>query len=166
MYEGLKAQESHSQEKFVYTAAKIFRRRKREFQDVNPIATARTPIVQVFHISSGLDCDLSFRHGLSVENTKFLRYNFYLYKYYTRSVLHIMLLIIAFFLRLCIELQPHTQSLILLLKRWLDFCKLEYITTYALSMMVIFHFQTLGYLVPVHELNKFNSNEVRIIDGN
>lgn len=73
MYLGNANQDARSQEKFVNTACKLFRKRKDEFSHVNPIPTARTPIVQVFHITSKLDCDLSFRHGLSVENTKFLK---------------------------------------------------------------------------------------------
>lgn len=74
MYSGTMNQDARIQEKIVMTACKLFRRDKVRFSLVNPIATARTPIVQVYHAITNLDCDLSFRHGLSVENSKFLRY--------------------------------------------------------------------------------------------
>lgn len=74
MYMGQKKQDAKSQEKIVKDANKVFREFPgKVFTHVNPVPTARTPIVQVFHTVTQLDCDLSFRHGLSVENTKFLR---------------------------------------------------------------------------------------------
>ncbi|KAK5643492.1 hypothetical protein RI129_007337 [Pyrocoelia pectoralis] len=140
MYYGNKNQDSRSQVKFVTDVMKIFGKKSTEFQYLNPIASARTPIVQVYHVPTRLDCDLSFRHGLSVENTKFLR--------------------------LCIELQPTMQRLILMLKRWLKLVKLDgHITTYSLSMMVIFFYQILGYFTPVHELRQLTTGTLLIIDG-
>lgn len=74
MYKGTKNQDPKSQEAIVKTAHKALKKYPgRVFTHVNPVPTARTPIVQVFHTITQLDCDLSFRHGLSIENTKFLR---------------------------------------------------------------------------------------------
>lgn len=74
MYLGNSMQDAKSQERIVKDACKIFKSSPgRVFTHINPIPTARTPIIQVFHTLTQLDCDLSFRHGLSVENTKFLR---------------------------------------------------------------------------------------------
>lgn len=73
MYLGDRYQDSQSQEQFVKKATKIFKLFKEEFHGVVPIATARTPIVKLHHNFTNLDCDISFRHGLGVENTKFLR---------------------------------------------------------------------------------------------
>lgn len=74
MYLGRNKQDAKSQEKIVKDATKAFKAYPgRVFTHINAVPTARTPIVQVFHTLTQLDCDLSFRHGLSVENTKFLR---------------------------------------------------------------------------------------------
>lgn len=73
MYDGNINQDRDAQESFVRECKRLLQRRRKEFSYINDIPMARTPIIQVFHILSSLDCDLSFRHGLSVENTKFLR---------------------------------------------------------------------------------------------
>lgn len=72
MYDGEINQDAPSQAQLVKTSAQILRKHK-DFIEVCPIPLARTPIVQVLHRVTGLDCDLSFRHGLSVENTEYLR---------------------------------------------------------------------------------------------
>lgn len=74
MYTGNKNQAAKIQEQIVMEASKLFRKDRIKFDHVNPVPTARTPIVQVFHNPTKIDCDLSFRHGLSVENTKFLKW--------------------------------------------------------------------------------------------
>lgn len=74
MYDGMFYQDEESQATLVRQVTKELRKNP-DFDDVNPIPNARTPIVQVFHKITKLDCDLSFRHGLSVENTDFLRYD-------------------------------------------------------------------------------------------
>uniref|UniRef100_A0A1Y1MIX9 C2H2-type domain-containing protein n=2 Tax=Photinus pyralis TaxID=7054 RepID=A0A1Y1MIX9_PHOPY len=140
MYFGEKNQDSRNQVRYVTDVMKVFVKKPKLFRDLNPIASARTPIVQVYHVPTQLDCDLSFRHGLSVENTKYLR--------------------------LCIELQPTIQQLILILKQWLVCTKLTgHITTYSLSMMVIFFYQSLGYLTAVHKLKYLAPGASLIIDG-
>lgn len=73
MYEGLKNQDALSQVQLVRKAAGILSKQNNEFQDVFQIPTARTPIIKLYHKLTEIECDLSFRHGLSVENTKFLR---------------------------------------------------------------------------------------------
>lgn len=40
---------------------------------------SRTPIIKVKHRSTGLQCDISFTNGLSVENSKLIRYETLLY---------------------------------------------------------------------------------------
>ncbi|KAF5302307.1 hypothetical protein FQA39_LY10346 [Lamprigera yunnana] len=139
MYFGEKSQDPESQVSIVLNATKIFRKRI-DFKHLNPIPKARTPILQLYHVDTDLDCDLSFRHGLSVENTKFLR--------------------------LCIDVQPCTQLLILFLKEWLHFCNLAgHITTYSLAMMVIFYLQVKKYLIPVNDLQQLTNAPKIIIDG-
>lgn len=140
MYKGCKNQDFISQHNFVRTATKIFKRYNKDFIDVFSIPTARTPIVKLYHFDTDLDCDISFKHGLSVENTKFLRF--------------------------CLQLQPITQPFILLLKRWAELCKLnDNLTTYALAIMAIFFLQVNGYLLSVKQLREINSGEPQFIDG-
>lgn len=73
MYNGNNSQDATAQKKIIKKVRDLFYKKRQEFTDVNCIPTARTPIIQVFHMPSDIDCDLSFKNGLSVENTKFLR---------------------------------------------------------------------------------------------
>lgn len=73
MYNGNKGQDAQSQVNIVKMCTQIFKKYNNKFSRVVPIPTARTPIIKIFNKSSNVYCDLSFRHGLSVENTKFLR---------------------------------------------------------------------------------------------
>ncbi|XP_018326793.1 uncharacterized protein LOC108738065 [Agrilus planipennis] len=140
MYNGACFQDAKHQEEFVKRCAKVFRKRSSEFTDINSIPTARTPIVQVYHKLTNIDCDLSFKNGLSVENTKFLKF--------------------------CVLVQPAAQSLILYLKEWSKVTKMnERITTYAVAMMAIFFLQMNSYLLPVEILKRLMSNAVVHIDG-
>lgn len=72
MFDGLIYQDGESQTNIVRQVTKLLRKHP-DFEDINPIPQARTPIIQVFHKITQIDCDLSFRHGLSVENTEYLR---------------------------------------------------------------------------------------------
>lgn len=102
------------------------------WDDIFTIPAARTPIIQLRHIPTDIDIDLSFQNGLSVENTKFLR--------------------------CCMEMQPQLRSLILLLKLWSTTTKFKpYLTTYALCMMAIFKMQIDGHLIPVSYLRQLNN---------
>ncbi|XP_044255317.1 uncharacterized protein LOC123005576 [Tribolium madens] len=140
MYLGERHQDAQSQEQFVKKASKVFKSFKDQFHSVVSIPTARTPIVKIHHIFTNLDCDISFRHGLGVENTKFLRF--------------------------CMELQPITQSFILLLKQWSDYCRLnEHITNYGLALMAVFFLQTGGFLLSVKTVRAYNPTQSLIIDG-
>lgn len=44
------------------------------FSDIQEIIRARVPIIKLKHNPSGLKCDISCINGLSVENTKLIRY--------------------------------------------------------------------------------------------
>jgi DNA polymerase sigma len=73
MYLGERNQDPVSQEQFVKKVSKAIKSNKDDFSYVVSIPSARTPIVKMHHNYTELDCDISFRHGLGVENTKFLR---------------------------------------------------------------------------------------------
>lgn len=131
MYAGDEFQDSLSQIQIVKKVHNVMIKAKEEFQDVIQIPTARTPIVKFHHRKTEIDCDVSFRHGLSVENTKFLRF--------------------------CFDLQAVSQPFILVLKMWSHHNGLsEHITTYALAIMAIFYLQTKGYLLSVKQVRQLN----------
>ncbi|XP_044748094.1 uncharacterized protein LOC123309186 [Coccinella septempunctata] len=137
MYNGSQNQDEQNQTLIITNVLNLIRKRK-EFTQINSRPTARTPIIQLKHKSTNLDCDVSFVHGLSVENTKFLRY--------------------------CFELQPISQKLILLVKKWSHLCGLnENITTYALAMLGIFYLQKKKLLLPVQVIKKLNEINFTII---
>ncbi|KAL3266561.1 hypothetical protein HHI36_010727 [Cryptolaemus montrouzieri] len=139
MYEGIEKQDEQNQFEIIRAALEMFRKKK-EFYKITSRPTARTPIIRLKHRLTNLDCDISFRHGLSVENTKFLRF--------------------------CFQLQPIAQKLILLLKKWSHLCALnENITTYAFAMMTIFYLQTEKYLISVKTLKELNPTVSSVIDG-
>lgn len=138
MYDGILRQDADSQANLVKQTAKILRRNA-DFDDINPIPQARTPIVQVFHRVTGIDCDLSFRHGLSVENTEFLR--------------------------LSMDVQPSLRKLILILKYIMSFTTFDRVSTYALSMMAIFYMQTNNYLPSLKRVRELDPTPSKIIAG-
>lgn len=43
------------------------------YSEILTITTARVPIITFFHVPSGLYCNLSFKSGLSVYNTKLIK---------------------------------------------------------------------------------------------
>ncbi|CAH1994292.1 unnamed protein product [Acanthoscelides obtectus] len=142
MYTGTKNQDTQSQATIVRKVANLLGKSKLEFQDISRIVGARTPIVQVFHAPTNIDCDLSFKHGLSVENTNFLRF--------------------------CIDLQPITQPLILIIKEWSEmnnFKEHDHVSNYALSMMVIFYLQTERHLLSIKKLRELNKGSNPVING-
>lgn len=63
----------YAQEDLVRYFGKVFRSQNKEFKQVQPITGARVPIVKFFHLPSRLNCDLSFKSGLSTHNTKLVR---------------------------------------------------------------------------------------------
>ncbi|XP_050441887.1 terminal uridylyltransferase Tailor-like isoform X2 [Adelges cooleyi] len=48
--------------------------RTSEFQNVEQICDARVPILKFYHVPTKLNCDLSFKSGLSTSNTKLIKY--------------------------------------------------------------------------------------------
>lgn len=73
MYNGNQLQDATAQKKILRNVRNIFYKKRSTFVDINPIPTARTPIIQVVHIPTNIDFDVSFKNGLSVENTEFIR---------------------------------------------------------------------------------------------
>ncbi|KAL2731414.1 terminal uridylyltransferase Tailor-like isoform X5 [Vespula squamosa] len=101
----------------------------------------KVPIIRLRHRQTGLQCDISFSNGLSVENTKLIK-----------SIN---------------EACPPCRKLILFLKKWLSCCSLpgpNYITNYALTWLVIFYLQIQKFLPSISTLIK-QKNKSRRISG-
>ncbi|XP_017770289.1 PREDICTED: speckle targeted PIP5K1A-regulated poly(A) polymerase [Nicrophorus vespilloides] len=121
---------------------KLLKLRSDLFQLVFSIPTARTPIIRFMHASTEINCDLSFMNGLSVENTKFVKF--------------------------CYDLQPISRDAVLLLRCFSNIESLygEYkICSYAFSMMLLFYMQTKGWLLSVQRLRSLTNTDVQVIDG-
>ncbi|KAL1509669.1 hypothetical protein ABEB36_004375 [Hypothenemus hampei] len=103
------------------------------YNSLIPIISARTPILKLYHAPSKLKYDLSFKHGLSVKNTEFIR--------------------------LCVQLQPMCQKLILIIKKWAKSIGFDNISNYALSIMCIFYMQINEYLLSVKQIRELNNNK-------
>ncbi|XP_022910022.2 uncharacterized protein [Onthophagus taurus] len=141
IYDGSRFQSADEQANIVLKVGDLLKKNKKQFTNIVTVPGARTPIVRVFHIQTGIDCDISFRHGLSVENTEFIRF--------------------------CIELQPILRPTLLFLKLWLSNTDLPYgtPTSYAFTMLVIFFMQQQNYLLSVDELRFRNRKGKVKIDG-
>ncbi|EGI71086.1 Poly(A) RNA polymerase protein cid1 [Acromyrmex echinatior] len=102
---------------------------------------SRTPIIKVKHRSTGLQCDISFTKGLSVENSKLIRsFN---------------------------TAYPSCQKLTLFLKKWLSLANLsgpDGMTNYALVWLVIFYLQVKFKIPSIADLIK-SHNQSKIISG-
>lgn len=129
-----------AQADYVHKVAKALERNRKLFTDINKVPGARTPIVQVYHVETGIDCDISFRHGLSVENTAFISF--------------------------CLDLQPSVRPAMLYLKEWYNKSELaNSITSYALIMMLIYYLQTTGHLFSVTKVREINRASGPVING-
>ncbi|XP_076257413.1 uncharacterized protein LOC143194465 isoform X1 [Rhynchophorus ferrugineus] len=124
-YKGLYKQEPIDQVIFIKEASKLFAKNQ-NYTNLNSILTARIPILTLHHIPTKINCDLSFKHGLSVENTKFLKY--------------------------CMKLQPIIKPFVLIIKKWLGNVAVDNITNYALTIMGIFFLQYKGFLPSVNKI--------------
>ncbi|XP_033216578.1 uncharacterized protein LOC117172598 isoform X2 [Belonocnema kinseyi] len=101
----------------------------------------RAPIIRVSHRELGLNCDVSFTSGLTVEKTKIVR-----------------LFMISY---------PPCRKMVLYLKKWLNTCLLtdtQGLTTFGITWLVIFYLQQIEILPSIAELIKSKSNS-KIIAG-
>nr|CAD7448758.1 unnamed protein product [Timema bartmani] len=65
--------ESQSTQQFIVRMSANVLRQHPDCKKVCDIPWARTPIVKLLHAPTQLNCDLTFKNGISVENTKLLR---------------------------------------------------------------------------------------------
>ncbi|XP_057329019.1 uncharacterized protein LOC130669891 [Microplitis mediator] len=103
------------------------------------VLDCRVPIIKITHKLTGIDCDISFKNGLTVENSKMIKT--YVDKY------------------------PLCKKLILFIKDWINLCNLNGesgICNYAVAWMVIYYLQTKFILPNVAELIKLEGKSQRI----
>ncbi|KAH8369319.1 hypothetical protein KR009_008349, partial [Drosophila setifemur] len=94
-----------------------------DWRIINVIEQARVPIIKTCHLPTGIECDICL-NSLGFCNTNLLKYLF--------------------------ESQPLTQYMCIYVKNWLERCKLtEQISTYSITLMVIYFLQLQGLLPPI-----------------
>nr|CAD7585501.1 unnamed protein product [Timema genevievae] len=130
-------------EEMVKTARKQLQGHPYLFRCVLAIPKAKVPLVKFFHRPTEMNCDLSFRNALGVQNSILIR--FYL------------------------SLDPRIKPLLFILKYWSqknDLSGSGKLTNYALAMMILFYFQQLDDpIIPsVFDLQNLCQNK-RYIDG-
>lgn len=75
-FDGELADNIDAQVNLVKLFAKQFLSNGKEFQNVTEVCDARVPIVKFYHIPTQLNCDVSFKSGLSLFNSKLIWYIF------------------------------------------------------------------------------------------
>ncbi|XP_068152824.1 terminal uridylyltransferase Tailor [Drosophila tropicalis] len=97
-----------------------------QWRIINVIEQARVPIIKTCHLPTGIECDICL-NSLGFCNTNLLKYLF--------------------------ELQPLAQYMCIYVKNWLERCKLtEQITTYSITLMLIYFLQLEKLLPPINIL--------------
>nr|XP_018903271.1 PREDICTED: uncharacterized protein LOC109034524 [Bemisia tabaci] len=145
MYQGTKASVDSQMRvemiKAIRRITNIFRQMPNEFTALVPITSARVPILKFKHVKTNSNCDLSFKNGLSVENTKLVR------KY--------------------LNMNPKVRWLVIAVKSWAHACGLlssSDFTTYAVTWLVLFFLMS-KKLVPSVASFMFKSRNVPLIQG-
>ncbi|KAK3919323.1 Speckle targeted PIP5K1A-regulated poly(A) polymerase, partial [Frankliniella fusca] len=99
-------------------------------ESINPIPSARVPIIKFVHKSTRLSCDLSFKNAMGVQNSKLIKF--------------------------IVSLDERIKQFFIIVKYW---AKLHHLTgrrfsNYALTLLLINFLQSLSepFLPPLHEL--------------
>ncbi|XP_014478079.1 PREDICTED: poly(A) RNA polymerase protein cid1-like isoform X2 [Dinoponera quadriceps] len=101
------------------------------FTDIIAIPKAKTPIIKFRYLPTNVCCDISFKNGLGVYKSHFLKY--------------------------CATHEPRLKPLMLLIKYWAKHLGISgggRISNYGLVCLVIFYFQNVNLLPPLLELQK------------
>lgn len=112
---------------FVELTEKIFSSTD-QWTKLDPVISARTPILRAWNTKHKIDCDISFTHGLSHSNTRLIQYFF--------------------------KLQPVCYYVALYTKEWSHSFSMPGLNTYTIILLTIFYFQKHEFLPSVHKLQK------------
>lgn len=146
MYNGDSNQEPEQQALLIEVLSGYFSSQQANgvFSDMQLITGARVPIIKLRHTLSGLNCDISCRNGLSVENTKLIS--------------------------LYLQLDARVKWLVVAVKTWahqVNIADRTMFTSYALIWLVLFFLMQLKtpLVCSVSDLRSKNSGYSRFIAG-
>ena len=93
------------------------------------IPQARIPIVKLIHRKTNISCDISFKSKMGVYNSELIKF--------------------------CLSINPRFRPLMMIIKYWMYICQRKSymgISTYALTILLIFYLQQIKLIPPIIEL--------------
>lgn len=137
----------------------------KKFQNIEKICHARVPIVKFYHVPTKLHCDVSFKSGLSVCNTKLIRYVM-LSAFCERRTF----IIVCFYRSWYLSLNKAVMWLVcVIVKIWAPQNGLKdkiAFTNYALIWLVLFYLMIKKVVPPlVDTIKNVNKNDHVIVEG-
>lgn len=115
----------------VILARNILRSTPWKFSKIFAIAAAKVPIVKFFHNPTGSNCDVNFKSEAGVANSKL--------------IFHLL------------RTESKALSLAIIVKYWskvFKFTGTNLLSSYALTMLVIFYLQGINMLAPISDIQK------------
>nr|CAD7411062.1 unnamed protein product [Timema cristinae] len=154
--------ESRSTQQFIVRMSANVLQQHPDYEKVCDILWARTPIVKLLHAPTQLNCDLTFKNGLGVENTKLLRYR--------DEGGRIIAPEVTTFVcdRLYTEYDERVKQLVLVVRLWSKLHMLtasNKFTNYALTVMTLFYLMTCRIIPPVEFLHWKYTGPKKFISG-
>lgn len=128
-----------NQQLFVKKIRKLFYRNSHTFSCILGLTRTKVPIIKLQHKVSAINIDLSFKNGISVENTKLLSYY--------------------------LSIDPRVKWLVTAVKLWAQYNQLygsDYFTSHALTWLVLFYLMQKSVVPPIILLRQ--NVQPRIID--
>lgn len=114
------------QQLFVKKIRKLFYQRSDIFSNILGLTKTKVPIIKIHHKVSAINCDLSFKNGISVENTNLLCYY--------------------------LSLDARVKWLVTAVKLWAHYNHIyasDFFTSHALSWLVLFYLMHMKIVPPV-----------------
>lgn len=111
------------------------------FRNIVSIPFARVPIVKFTHSKSNLNCDLSFKSGLSTMNSLLVKYVLHFLVRHTFLISLLFVVFLFFFIRTYLGLDDRIKYLVCAVKLWMkknELADRNLFTTYAQIWMVLF----------------------------
>ncbi|KAL1458284.1 hypothetical protein WDU94_008445 [Cyamophila willieti] len=129
-----------SQQHFVKKIKRLFFRNNSIFSNILGLTRTKVPIIKVHHKASAINCDISFKNGISIENTKLLCYY--------------------------LSIDPRVKWLVTAVKLWANYNHIaasDFFTSHALTWLTLFYLMRLHIVPPVMMLQQ--DVPPRIIDN-
>ncbi|CAG9583449.1 unnamed protein product [Danaus chrysippus] len=129
---------SPPEKSFLFKARNLFKLEPWKFQQLFAISYARVPILKFYHTPTKCNCDLSFSNAAGVQNSKLITY--------------------------FLNLDVRVLKLAILIKYWSKIHEVtgtNFMSSYSLTLLLIFYLQQIGFLEPVITLQQ-NSPELLI----